>query len=318
MAETYELIERPVSEEIYMIVGWRQWADGGSVSSGLPQYLIHQTKARAIGSINPDGFYLFQFPGTHDLVRPAVQFIEGYPVSLTTPHNDLYYSGNERRGVVYFLGDEPQLDVERYVRALLDIAEDLGVKRIIGLGGVYGELPFDKERMISCNYSLQDLKAELEPMGVSFSDYHGGASIGSYVCKRSGERGIEYMGFYAFVPSYDFSTVEQIGNVIRIENDFTSWLAIMRRLNHMLHLGIDLTDLEKKSDHLSDLIESKINEIDEAAPQLNVREYLQNLTIGYTETTFNPLDEVWEEELRRLMDKFEDEDEDKSPKEDED
>ncbi len=315
MAESYELHETPKADEIYMIVGWRQWADGGSVSSGLPQYLIHQTKARQIGTIKSDGFYLFQFPGTHDLVRPTVQFIEGYPVSLTTPHNDLFYSGNNHLGVVYFLGDEPQLDIERYVGALLNIAEELRVKRIIGLGGVYGELPYDKERMISCNYSLQDLKAQMEPLGVSFSDYHGGASIGSYVCKRAGERAIEYMGFYAFVPSYDFSTVEQIGNVIRIENDFTSWLAIMRRLNHMLHLGINLTDLEKKSEHLSELIESKINEIDEAAPQLNVREYLQNLTIGYTETTFNPLDEVWEEELRRLMDKFDDEEE--GPQEDE-
>jgi len=308
MAETFELLEKPQAEEIYMIVGWRQWADGGSVSSGLPQYLIHQTHARSIGSIKPDGFYLFQFPGTHDMVRPTVQFIEGYPVSLTTPHNDLYYKGNEHLGIVYFLGDEPHLDIERYVGALLDVAQELNVKRIIGLGGVYGELPYDKERMISCNYSLQDMKVEMEPLAVSMSDYHGGASIGSYVCKRAGERGMEYMGFYAFVPSYDFSTVEQIGNVIRIENDFTSWLAIMRRLNHMLHMGFDLADLEKKSLHLSDLIESKINEIDEAAPQLNVREYLQNLAIGYAETTFNPLDEVWEEELRRLMDKFDDDD----------
>lgn len=304
MTEAFQLMVEPQAEEIYMLAGWRQWADGGAVSSGLPQYLIHQTKARQIGSIRSDGFYLFQFPGTHDLVRPTVQFIEGMPVTLEVPRNELFYSGNEQRGVVYFLGDEPHLDIERYVSTLLDVAAKLNVKRIVGLGGVYGELPYDKDRMISCNYSLPEMKPELEKLAVSFSDYHGGASIGSYVCKRAGERGMQYAGMYAFVPSYDFSGVEQIGNVVRIENDFTAWLAVMRRINHMFRLNLDLTDLEKKSQRLMELVESKINEIDETAPELNVREYLQNLSIGFTEPAFNPLDEVWEEELRRLMHKF--------------
>ena len=41
-----------------------------------------------------------------------------------------------------------------------------------------------------------------------------------------------------------------------------------------------------------------------------MRAYLEKLSEGYTESSFNPLDEVWEEELRRLLDKFDDESED--------
>ena len=60
MSDAVEIREHPTAQEIYMLAGWRQWADAGSTSSGLPQYLIEQTGAKKIGSINPGGFYLFQ------------------------------------------------------------------------------------------------------------------------------------------------------------------------------------------------------------------------------------------------------------------
>lgn len=302
MSDAVDIWERPKAGEIFMLAGWRQWADAGSMSSGLPQYLIKRTNARQIGEIRSDGFYLFQFPGTHDLVRPVVKFDEGYPESLQTPSNKIYYTGDAERGVVIFLGDEPHLDVERYVAAFLDAANSLGVKRIVGFGGVYGELPYDKERLISSIYSLPRLKQELEGLAVNLSDYHGGASIGSYVCRRAGEQEMEYVSFYAFVPTYDFSNISQLGNTIRIENDFMAWLAAMRRVNYMLNTDFDLSHLERKSNRLVKLMDSKVQELEGMAPQLGVREYLTKLSEEFTEMPFQPLDDVWEDELRRLFD----------------
>ncbi len=302
MSDSVVFWERPVAKEIYMFIGWRQWADAGSTSSGLPQYLIRRSGARQIGEIRSEGFYLFQFPGTHDLVRPVVKFKDGYPESLQTPANELFYAGDDQRGMLFLLGDEPHLEVERYVAAILYIAEELKVKRLIGFGGVYGELPYDKERFISGIYSLPHLKGEVEALAVNLSDYKGGASIGSYVCRRAGEKGFEYIAFYAFVPTYDFSNVAQIGNTVRIENDYMSWLGIMRRINYMLKLNFDLSDLEKKSERLVKLVDAKVEELDSSSPQLGVREYLDRLSEGFTEVIFDPLDEVWEEEFRRLFD----------------
>jgi hypothetical protein len=105
------------------------------VSSGLPEYLIQLTGARQIGRINPDGFYLYQVPGTHDLLRPVVNFKEGFPISLKSQQNEFYYSGDDERGLVIFIGDEPHMDIERYSAAVLDAAEALNVKRIVGLWG---------------------------------------------------------------------------------------------------------------------------------------------------------------------------------------
>ncbi len=305
MTETVELWEKPEANQMVMIAGWRQWADAGSISSGLPQYLIEQTKARQIGELRPDGFYLFQFPGTHDLVRPVVKFDEGYPELLEVPRNEIYFASRGDQGLVIFIGDEPHLDVERYVAAFLQFAESLGVERIIGFGGVYGELPYDKERLVSCIYSLPHMKAELDGLAVNLSDYHGGASIGSYVCRRAGERGMQFTAFYAFVPTYDFSNLGQVGSAIRLENDYMAWLGVMRRVSHLLKLEFDLGDLEQKSRRLIEVVDAKVDELDGESPELGLRNYLQQLSEQFTEQTFDPLDEVWEEELRRLSDKFE-------------
>lgn len=302
MSPVVELWERPEVEELYMITGWRQWADAGAISSGLPQYLIKQTDARQIGVIRPDDFYLFQIPGTHELVRPVIKFESGFARSLESQRNEIYFTGDSRRGLLIFLGDEPHLNIDKYVAGVLDMAQELGVKRIVSLGGVYGELPYDKERMVSCIYSRQQMREELENLAVDMSDYQGGASIGSYFCRRAAERDMAFVGFYVFVPTYDFSNIPQIGNAIRLENDFMAWLGVMRRVNYMLKMDIDLTDLQERSAHLVEVVDARVEELESASPQLSVREYLERLAEDFDEVPFEPLDDVWEEELRRLLD----------------
>jgi hypothetical protein len=69
-------------------------------------------------------------------------------------------------------------------------------------------------------------------------------------------------------------------------------------------MDFDLTDLERKSRRLIKIVDAKVDELDGMAPQLGVRDYLDNLSEEFSEVTFQPLDDVWEEEFRRL---FEDE-----------
>lgn len=306
MSDAYELWEFPKAREIVMLVGWRQWADAGSVSSGLPEYLVKLTGAHPIGRLQSDDFYLFQFPGTHDLVRPVIKYDDGYPEILQTRRNDFYYSGNEKTGIIIFIGDEPHLQIERYVSSLLNVAFELKTRRIVGFGGVYGELPYDKERLISAVYSLRTIKPELDKLAVTFSDYHGGASIGSYLCKRASENNIEYVSMYAFVPTYDFTNIEAIGSALRIENDYTAWLNVLRRVNAFLHLSLDLSDLDQKSQMLIERLDKKVEELDNLASLNAVREYMNRLSDEFTEVPFNPLEDIWEEELRRLFNKLDD------------
>jgi proteasome assembly chaperone (PAC2) family protein len=304
MSEVLDIWDKPAEKEVYLLAGWRQWVDAGSISSGLPRYLARQTKARKIGEIKPDPFYLFQFPGTHDLVRPIIRFNEGYPESLDTKRNEFFYSGDGQRGLVFFIGDEPHLNIEEYVQAILSAAKTFNVRRIVLFGGIYGELPYDKERIIHSIYSMKSMKEEISSLAVNLSSYHGGGSIGSYLARRAGEQEMELAGFYTFSPAYHFGGLETLGNTITIENDYMAWLGVMRRVNHFLGIRMDLDDLEAKSQQLIEMMDAKIEELDKKAPQLGVREYVQQLSDEFTEFSFNPLEDVWEEELRRLEDKL--------------
>jgi len=73
-------------------------------------------------------------------------------------------------------------------------------------------------------------------------------------------------------------------------------------------MDLDLADLEKRSARLVEVIDAKIDELEEAAPQIGLREFMQRLSDEFEEVPFNPLDEVWEDEIRRLFDRFDETD----------
>lgn len=307
MNSLIELWEQPEAEEINMIVGWRQWADAGAISSGLPQYLIEKMQARKIGEIESGDFYIFQIPGTHHFLRPEIKLEEGYRQSLKIPQNEIFYAGDNKKGLVIFLGEEPHLHPDRYAEAFFDVVETLKVKRVAALGGVYGPMPYDKDREISCSYSLRSMKAELASYAVKFSDYEGGVTISTYLIDKAEEREIEFFTFYAFVPSYDFgqfSLTSQQG--VRIEVDFKAWYDVMRRFNHMFKLGIDLSSLARQSDELVVSMTDKLMELENKSPQFKIKEYMEKVTQDFTEQSFMPLDDVWERELGDLFEDMDD------------
>jgi proteasome assembly chaperone (PAC2) family protein len=307
MDELIELWEKPAAEEKYMIAGWRQWADAGAISSNLPPYLIEQTGAKQIGVIKPLGFYLFQIPGAHHFLRPQVKLEDGYRRELQARKNEIFYSGSDRKGLFIFLGDEPHLNVERYAEAFFDMVEALEIKRVVVVGGVYGAVPYDKERQISCVFSLPRLKSELAEYAVRFANYEGGVSIGTYLADQAELRGLEYIVWYGFVPAYDFSQLSANLQGMVIENDFKAWYDLMRRLNHMFGLGLDLADLARRSDELLTAMANKLDTLERRHSQLNIREYLAELTSDFTEMPFIPLDDVWERELGDLFEDLDNE-----------
>lgn len=306
MRDVVDLWTIPQAEELYMIAGWHQWADAGAISSGLPQYIINHLEATKIGEIKPDGFYLFQIPGTHHLLRPEIKLEQGYRQTLQTRKNELFYVGNAQKGLIIFLGDEPHLAVDEYAKAFFDAVEALSVKRVAALGGVYGPVPYDKDREIACVYSQPHLKEEMSEYVVRFSDYEGGATIGSYLLDEAEKRGLEYFAFYGFVPAYDLSQNQSIPlQSLRIENDFKAWYDIMRRLSHMFGLEYSLSDLDERSDELINSMSAKIDELEQKLPQLNVKAYIEEVTGDFTETSFMPLGDVWKRELGDLFEDLE-------------
>ena len=297
-----ELVElwKSSAAGIQMIAGWHQWADAGDVSSGLPQYLIDETRAAKIGEMKPDDFYLFQLPGTHHLLRPVIRLSEGHPEELQERQNEFYYSSVGENGLLVFIGEEPHQNEAQYAETFLDAVEELGVRRVATVAGVHGPVPYDRDREISCVYSLPKMREELANYAVKFSNYEGGTTMSMYLAHMAGRRGIELFRFCAYVPSYDFSKDATIVHPLAMENDFKAWYDLMSRLDHMFNLNMDLSDLERQSVELTSAWESKIEEWAQI-PQLGVRAYMEEVNEEYTERPFVPLSNAWEDALGDLF-----------------
>ncbi len=307
MNDALELREKPVADETYMIAGWQQWADAGSVSSELPRYLIDHLGARQIGRIRPDGFYLYQLPGMHELLRPHIRLVDGFAEELKKPDNELYYWQNpEGKGLVILVGDEPHINVDGYADAVFAAARELGVRRTVTLGGVYAPVPYDKAREISCTYSKRKMKAELAKYALTFSGYEGGASLGSYLSAYASKLRIECFSLYAMVPLYDFSEIEPELHGIGIEEDYRAWYDVMGRLSHMFGLGLDLADLRSRSELVVESMNARLERLQRDVPRFRLAEFRAELNENFTERPFAPLGDVWESELEDLFGNKED------------
>lgn len=318
MDNLIQLTEKPQMDEIYLVAGWRQWADAGSMSSGLPEYLVDLTNAKKIGEIVSDPFYMFHLPATHYYLRPEIKFQEGFREEFHDRENAYYFAECNGKGLLIFLGDEPHLYAPRYASAFFEVFKELGVRRGVAVGGVYGRLPYDKDRHISCTYSIRKMKDELEKYAVRFSNYEGGATIGSFLVDRAQRLKYEFMVMNALVPSYEFGDSsseillhgEDLSDTdpqgIRIENDYKAWYDVMLRLNHMFGLQLDLSELSIHSEDLTVAIENKLAELDRNIPELDIQRYLQVIAKDFEEMTFMPLDDLWEEELGDLFSDLDD------------
>ena len=265
----------------FMIAGFNQWANAGNVSSGIPEYLIEKLHARRVGHICKDDFYIFQLPGSHFMFRPPVKYVEGYEEDYQEELiNDFYYAGISEKGLIIFIGTEPNQREDVYINTLLDGAKELGVKRIIVPSGVGGEVPFDKERLVSCTYSLKQMQEELKNYAVAFSNYDRNATIGMVINHYSKERGIESIRMSARTPSYQLS--------LTIYSDKRAMYDILRRIRYMFEINLDLSDLEKESKQQISDWQNAIKRLCMDHPELEsqITTYMAQIGEGFEELRF--------------------------------
>ena len=275
----------------FMIAGFNQWANAGNVSSGIPDYLIEKLNARKVGHIRKDSFYFYQLPGSHYMFRPPVKYVEGYEEHYQEePVNNFYYTEIDKKGLVIFIGTEPNQNEEVYVNTLLDGAKELSVKRIIVPSGVGFEVPFDRERLIGCTYSLKQMREELEDYAVTFSNYDRNATIGMVINHYCKKRGIESIRMTARTPSYQIS--------LTIFNDKRAMYDILRRIRYMFEINLDLSDLEKESIQQNDEFKNALKKLCIDNPELEpqITTYMEQIEKQFEELRF--------EEPTRIPDVF--------------
>ena len=220
-----------------MILAFSGWMDGGEVSTGTVKWLANALGARKVAEIDPDGFYIYNFPGTMEfaaLFRPNVDIQNGTVSSLEFPTNTFHCA--EEHGLVMFSGKEPNLNWGEFAHCIFSFAAAAGVSTLYFVGSYGGLVPHSREPRLVCTVSDAGLRATMKQYGVGFASYQGPAGFATYLVSQAPTCHLQMANLVAEIPAYIEGT-----NPESIE-------AVVRKLAAILGLQVDLEGLRKATD----------------------------------------------------------------------
>lgn len=262
-----------------MVCGINGWVDGGEAATGSISYLIKKLGAKRFAEIPINRFHIFQTPGQLSL-RPHIRIEDGILKEHRFPQNQFFYWVNPRAGndLILFMGTEPNLNWEEYAHAVLGIAEEFTVARIYLLGGVLDKTPHTKEPGISYTSSSQDLKEEMQKYSMQFGNYEGPGSFAMtllYICQGKQMPIVSIIARATYYPEFN----------ILIPRNPKSIRGVVRRLNSLLRLNLDTSDLDREAEEF----ETKLEFMTSHNPELQA--YVKELEKDFIEVKFEePLD----------------------------
>jgi len=253
-----------------MVLAFSGWMDGGDVSTGTVDCLIRTVAAEQVAAIDPEGFYIYNFPGSMEmsaLFRPDTKIEDGIVRILQPPENFFFCSTDHH--LILFRGKEPNFGWRDFAECLFAFASSAGVSTLYFVGSFGGTVPHSREPRLWSAVSDESVKSTLAPFGVGFTNYEGPASFSTYLLTAAPGRGFRMASFVAEIPAYVQGT-----NPKSIE-------AVVRKLAAVLGLQVDLTELRK----LSTAWEERLNEVLEQKPEL--AKYIRKLEEDYDNEIFD-------------------------------
>lgn len=273
------IVERPQLKHPHMVCGINGWVDGGEAATGSIRYLARKLEAKRFAEIPIERFHVFQVPGQLSL-RPQVRIEDGVLKEHRFPQNWFSYwvNPNADNDLVLLRGTEPNLNWGEYAEAILGVAEEFAVSRIYLLGGVLDKTPHTKEPRVSCSCSSEQVKEEMQKYGVQFGNYEGPGSFGTtllHICQQKQMPMVSMNVRATYYPEFN----------IVISRNPKSIRALVRRLNDLLCLNLDFSDLDKEIEEF----EVKLGFMANHNPEF--RTYVEELEKDYAEVKHEePLD----------------------------
>ena len=242
---------RPQLKRPVLLAGFEGWNDAGEAATTALRWLQSTTDAVPFATIDAEDFYDFT------VARPLVKLDEGRTRRVEWPEPTFAAARVGERDLVFLVGVEPALKWRAFTRTVLDAAEVLGVEMVFTLGALLADVPHTRPVRVTGTATDPDLIAEL---GFARSRYEGPTGILGVLmdaCTRAGRRSAS---LWATTPHY-----------LRESPSPKAALALIERLDELLGLRLDTTDLEIASA----AYERQVNEM--LAGEDDVADYVRRL-----------------------------------------
>jgi proteasome assembly chaperone (PAC2) family protein len=278
---------RPELKRPVLVAAFRGWNDGGQGASLGAAYLAKQWGAARFAEIEPESFFDFQ------AVRPHVSLVDGETRRVDWPDNGFFHASipGADRDAVLLLGIEPNLRWRTFSTLVLELAQDIGVEMVVTFGSLLADVPHTRPAPVTAAATDPKLVAEL---GLEASRYEGPTGIVGIVHDKCREADIASVSLWAAVPHY-----------VSLAPSPRAALALVRRFGELMHVDVDLRELEQAADEYAEQVSEAVSTDAETAAYV---EELEQRVDALTPETEIPSGESLAAELSRFLREREEQD----------
>jgi len=248
--EHVQLNEVPALEKALLIGAFAGWNDAASAATWAVKFLINNWEASLFGEIEPEEFYDFTES------RPQTRIAEGATRRLSWPANRFYVhrakrgeAGGDRRDVVLFLGEEPQLRWKTYAREVLDVCKQCHVEEVMLLGSLVAEVAHTAPVQVMGTSGEPDMLTQLDTLHVERASYEGTTGILSVLQDMARKEGLATASLWGTAPHY----VSATPNLPVSE-------ALLERLDGVYGFGLRLNDLARAARRFTQRVTSLVDD----------------------------------------------------------
>ncbi len=233
-------------EEPVLLLAFQGWSDAAESASMALDYLRKRLGAKLVATISADEYFDFT------VVRPQITLDHRGARQLSWPDIRLYVAQTPPGSMdfVFLRGFEPQLRWRRFANTVLEASRSLGVERVISMGALLSDVAHSRPIKVigSSSDPMVTVKTGLTP-----SKYEGPTGIVGVLQAMSQQQGMVSTSLWANIPHYVAQTPSPKGA-----------LAIIRKIQLLLDLEMDLSDLELDTQEYQKQVDAIIAADDDA------------------------------------------------------
>ncbi len=265
-----------------MVVHLRGWVDPGSAGRIAMDTIIGQADPEPVASFDDDQIIDYRSR------RPMMRVVDGVLEKLIWPRVEVGL-GHDRRGqrVVTVTGDEPDRHWRRFAGAMVDLALDLDVEMMVGLGAFPAPVPHTRPVSIVATASSRELATRV---GFQPGQLDVPAGVQAVLEWEMARAGIPSVGLWAPVPHYAANMDQPAGSV-----------ALIEALDDLTGMGISTDSLTEAAVHTRRTLDALIAE--DPQHEMLVKALERHLdAMGSTTDIELPSGDELADEIQRFLD----------------
>ncbi|WP_117214313.1 PAC2 family protein [Allorhizocola rhizosphaerae] len=268
----------PTLQSPIAIAAFEGWNDAADASTSAVEHLEQLWDAREISSIDPEEFYDFQ------VNRPQITLTDGDTRHIEWPGTTILSASppGAKHDVVLIRGTEPSMRWRTFCESVLEICHSLGVQRLVLLGALLADVPYNRPLPVSGSVTRPDEHALVTP-----TRYEGPTGIVGVLHDAARRAELDAMSFWVHVPHYANNPPCP-----------KATLALLHRIEDVLDLPVPVADLAEEAAAWEERVRNA------ASQDAELAEYLRELEERAGDAGIQPLtgDEIasaFERYLRR-------------------